>query len=452
MGVFSLASGSAAPSVSSLPGGTYPLTAQYSGDGTFAPSTSAPSPSITVNSEPSTTTLSVLTLDQNFNFIPSSGGPYGSFVYLRADVAGVSGQGVPKGNVAFMDGSNNFANLLLNSQGNTATPNFANAPNGGTPTGLFTLAVGSHSITADYAGDPSFQASNSSAVNVTITQASTTTAVTSTGASQGSTLTATVNTTSGGTPPSGTVTFFVNSAQVGTPVSVTGVPALTSQTGTLQGAQASASYTDSALANGSYTVKATYNGDSNYLTSTSTGTPVSQQSDFAFSEGNNTIAIAQPGGNGTLTLTITALDGYNGTINFSSSSCSGLPVGATCGFSAASVTGSGTTILTVSTTAAATAQFTPRTRYRGWWIASTAGGLACVFLLGGCSRRRGSARLLTLVLCALLVTGMGCGGGSNSPPPPPPPPTPTPTGTSNVVVTASSGTLKHTVTFLLNVQ
>jgi hypothetical protein len=236
-GVFSLAAGSVSSSISDLPGGTYTLTAQYSGDGTFAPSTSAPSPSITVTSEPSTTTLSAQTLDQNFNFIPFTGGSYGSFVYLRADVAGQSKQGTPTGSVSFMDGTTSLGSYVLNSQGNTATPNFENAPNGGAPTGLYTLAPGAHSITGDYGGDLSFQASNSSPVSLTITQASTTTAVSAAGAAQGSMLTATVNTGSGGTPPTGTVTFYVNGNVVGAPVAASPVPALTSLTGTLLGAQ-----------------------------------------------------------------------------------------------------------------------------------------------------------------------------------------------------------------------
>jgi subtilase family serine protease len=459
VGVFPLTNGSATPTLSSLPGGnSYNLVAQYSGDGTFAPSTSAPSASITVSAEASVTNLSAQTLNQSFQFIPFSSGPYGSFVYLRADVAGVSGKGIATGNVTFTDtnaADPNLGTFALNSQGNTATPNFENAPNGGTPTGLFTLAVGSHLIVANYNGDASFKTSSSSPpASLTITQASTTTAVTAAGAPKGSTFSATVNTSSGGTPPSGTLTFSVNGAQVGSPITVSPVPALTSQTGTLQGAQATATFNDSTLANGSYTVKAAYSGDTNYTASTSGAVSVNQKNDFSISAGTNpSINITSPENGGTLTLTITALDGYTGTINFTSSSCSGLPADASCSFSPASVTGSGTTVLTVSTTAATAHLLRPILRPT-WWLASLGSGLAGVFLLGGYSRRgRGTTNILTLVLCALLITGMGCGGGSsNNTPPPPPSSTPTPAGTSNVVVTATSGSLTHTVTLTLNVQ
>lgn len=356
----------------------------------------------------------------------------------------------------FLDGNSSLGNYLLNSQGNTATPNFLNSPNGGTPTGLYTLTPGAHSITASYAGDPSFQASTSSPANLTITQASTTTAVSAAGAARGSALTATVNTGSGGTPPGGTVTFFVNGNAVGAPISVSAVPALTSQTGTLVGAQGIASYTDAALANGTYSVKASYSGDTNYVASTSATTSINQQSDFSFSGGSNpAITITAPGSTGTLALTITALDGYSGTINFTSSSCSGLPVGASCSFNPASVKGSGTTTLTVNTTGT-TAKLTPIHRHN-FRLASTGMGLVCIFLVGRCSTRRRTAIVLTLVLSAFLVTGMGCGGGSNgggtsSSSTAPPPSTPTPAGTSNVTVTATSGSLTHNVTFTLTVQ
>jgi hypothetical protein len=458
VGVFPLAANATAnQAISFLPGGTYALTAKYSGDGTFAPSPlSANSPMITVSAESSKTALSALSLNQNFNFVPFSSGPYGSFVYLRADVAGQSGEGIPTGQLSFMDGANLIGFYFLNSAGNTETPNFLNSPNGATPTGLYTLAPGAHTITADYQGDYSFAPSVSSAVNLTITQAATSSAVSTAAAAHGSLLSATINSNSGGTPPSGTMTFFVNGTQVGTPVTVHGVPALTTETGKLQGAQATASYADSALNNGSYAVTGTYSGDSNYLTSTSSSTKLTQQSDFELSAGSKpAISIQSPGDSGSLTLTITVLDGYNGTINFTSSSCTGLPAGAKCTFKPPSVTGGGSTVLTVTTTAAA-GQLMPPVRRPLWWVATTGVGIAGLFLVGGCSRRRFET-VLALALYTFSITAIGCGGGSNGngttpTTPTPPPPTATAAGTSNVVVTATSGTLVHTVSFRLTVE
>ena len=147
-----LAGGTAAFSTQILPGGgPYCVWAHYAGDQTYAPSDSN-TKMVTVTPEPSTTAVSVLTGDQSGNPITFTGGPFGSFVYLRADVAGQSGQGVPTGSVTFNDsfgpipGGGAFA---LNSEGNTATPN-----------GVVSFDTGTHTISATYAGDSSFNSSS----------------------------------------------------------------------------------------------------------------------------------------------------------------------------------------------------------------------------------------------------------------------------------------------------
>jgi len=146
-----LINGAAAFSTNILPGGTtYCVAAQYGGDATYAPSYSNPV-MVTVNPEPSATTVSVLTANQNGQSIPFSGGPFGSFVYLRADVAGQSGYGVPTGTVTFTDSFGAIpggATFALNSQGNTANPN-----------GVLNFDAGTHTISASYSGDPSFNPS-----------------------------------------------------------------------------------------------------------------------------------------------------------------------------------------------------------------------------------------------------------------------------------------------------
>lgn len=151
LGFWTLSGGSISTTTSALPGGNYLLTARYAGDQTYAPSISAGSPYITVNREASTTTLSVVTFDANGNQLNFTGGPFGSFVYLRADVAGVSGKGIPTGGVTFFDGGSPISggSLPLNSEGNTATPN-----------GIVNFDTGTHTITASYTGDASFSPSN----------------------------------------------------------------------------------------------------------------------------------------------------------------------------------------------------------------------------------------------------------------------------------------------------
>jgi subtilase family serine protease len=153
IGPFPLSGGTVSSTTTALPGGTYNVVADYAGDTTYAPSASALSSALNVTPEASTTTVSVLTADQNGQPIPFTSGPFGSFVYLRADVAGQSGQGFATGSVTFTDsfgtipGGSTFA---LNGQGNTATPN-----------GVFSFDTGTHTISASYGGDGSFNASSS---------------------------------------------------------------------------------------------------------------------------------------------------------------------------------------------------------------------------------------------------------------------------------------------------
>jgi hypothetical protein len=157
-----LTNGSAVFSTHILPGGgPYCVWAHYAGDSTYAPSDSN-ALQVTVNPELSTTTVSVITANSSGQPIPFTGGPFGSFVYVRADVSGQSGYGAPTGTVTFTDtfgaipGGNTFT---LNSEGNTANPN-----------GVFIFDTGTHSITANYSGDPSFSPSTSAPpVTFTIT-------------------------------------------------------------------------------------------------------------------------------------------------------------------------------------------------------------------------------------------------------------------------------------------
>jgi hypothetical protein len=150
-GFFTLdATGKVASSTSLLPGGNYNVMAHYAGDATYAPSESTPV-LVTVSAENSTVTETLLAYDQNGNSLPLNNVPFGSFVYLRADVQGVSGHGVPTGTVTFADsfpgaipGGSSFP---LNSQGNTASPNGV------------AFDAGTHNITASYLGDNSFNPS-----------------------------------------------------------------------------------------------------------------------------------------------------------------------------------------------------------------------------------------------------------------------------------------------------
>ena len=128
-GNFMLANGSVSATTSLLPGGSYTVTAHYAGDGTYAASDSSPGVPVTVNSEPSTTTLQAFTLDQHGNVVPFTTGTYGaSVVYLRTSVTGKFGQGEPTGTVNLTQTLNGTTTNLpgnpypLNSEAYTLTP------------------------------------------------------------------------------------------------------------------------------------------------------------------------------------------------------------------------------------------------------------------------------------------------------------------------------------------
>jgi subtilase family serine protease len=243
-----------------LPGGISLVTAAYFGDGTFAHSDSEPVPVI-VLPEPSTTTTSLFTLNLNTGATPAfSSGPYGSLLFVRADVAGRSGFGFASGSVTFTDNGRGLPGgsvLRLNSEGNTENVN-----------SIDTFSVGKHLIEAVYSGDESFLPSIAPIVRFTITQAPTQTAVTSSvpSAAAGTTitLTATVSTSSFGNPPTGKVLFSILGQKLGAVV-VTG--SSDPNTGL---ASATASISVSSLPVGTDAVTATYDGDANYVGSSGT--------------------------------------------------------------------------------------------------------------------------------------------------------------------------------------
>ena len=238
----------------SLPGGQSTVIARYGGDPTFAHSESN-SQTVFVSPEPSATTISFFALDPaNSNTIPFSGGPYGSIVFLRADVAGQSGFGIATGKVNITDNNQPVPGNLfaLNSQGNTLTPN-----------AIDTFPVGSHTIRANYLGDPSFLPSFAPSMTFVITKAPTETTLSAKPLTAVKnalvTITASIATVSFGNQPTGTVTFFAGRTPLGPPVPI--AAATDPNTGEVS---ATASISTTNLPVGSDSVTAVYSGDPNY--------------------------------------------------------------------------------------------------------------------------------------------------------------------------------------------
>ena len=214
-------------------------------------------------------------------------------------------------------------------------------------------------------------------------------------------------------------------------------------TGTLNSSGV-ATLTSSTLAGASYSITATYGGDTNFTGSSSSAVPYVIQ-DFKVVPNPTTVTVTAPGQSGMTTLTITPLGGFSQTISYS---CTGLPSEATCTFAAASAT---TETLTIATAApSARLDRIPLGRRRTLFYALLLPGfLGLVVSAGNRKRTWRGLRLLSLIaVLALFTLSMpACGGGSSTSGNPG-----TPAGTSTVTVTATAGSLSHPVPITLTVQ
>jgi subtilase family serine protease len=245
------------------------------------------------------------------------------------------------------------------------------------------------------------------------------------------TLTATVKPSSTSTKtPTGTVTFA--DAKLGK-----------LGTGTLNSSGV-ATLISSTLAGASYSITATYGGDTNFSGSTSSPAPYDVQ-DFTIAANPTTVTVTAPGQSGTTTLTITPLGGFSQTVTYT---CTGLPSEATCTFPTAATGG----ILTITTTApSAKMDKGPLGRSRTLFYALLLPGFLGLVISAG-SRKRTLRRMRLLGFIAVLALSTfsmpACGGGSSSGPSNPG----TPAGTSTVTVTATAGSISHNAKITLTIQ
>jgi Bacterial Ig-like domain (group 3)/FG-GAP-like repeat len=264
------------------------------------------------------------------------------------------------------------------------------------------------------------------------------------------TFTATVAGPSGNTTvPTGTVTFMEGTTTLGTgTLSATGV----------------ATYATTALPVGSNSITAVYGGDNNFSGSTSSAVTVTVNAvvvnpSFALSNtGNITASPGATSGN-TSTIGVTGSGGFGGAVALT---CAVSPVAAsdpaTCSLSPASVTISGTTAqtstLTVTTTAAASAQRVDPKAGGTRWYATAGATLACILFFGIPAHRRswrsllGMLILLTCMSTMLVSCGGGGGGGGGSTPADPG----TTAGAYTVTVTGTAGSNIKTTTVALTVN
>jgi Bacterial Ig-like domain (group 3)/Beta-propeller repeat/Planctomycete extracellular len=213
--------------------GTDYLRAVYSGSDVFGERNSSRLTEVVTGNQADTIALKSST----------SSSVYSQSVTFTATVKAISGSVVPTGTVAFMDGNTVLGTASLTSSG-VATYS------------TLSLSVGSHTITAVYAGDTTFATNTSAAVSQKVKQASTKTTLVSSHASspfgQPVTFTATVNPVAPGSgTPTGTVTFMDGSTVLGTVTLING----------------KATFTTSTLTKGKHSITANYTGDIDFLAS-----------------------------------------------------------------------------------------------------------------------------------------------------------------------------------------
>jgi hypothetical protein len=271
---------------------------------------------------------------------------------------------------------------------------------------------------------------------LTITPASSSTAMSSSGSPSNLnalvTFTATVSSTAG--TPTGTVTFKDGTTLLGSGNVSNGAAQLST----------------SALTTGSHTITAAYSGDNNFSSSSSTFTQVvNPPADFslAASPGSATI---HDGQTATFTFTLTSQFGFSSQVNLS---CGQLPALAQCQFSPAALTGGNSaqmSTLTITTVAPSAVLPVPTIPRPGLplTLALYAASFGAMWLVLFAFRpRMRKTSLAMLVLAALAL--VGCGGGSMQIVHQPG----TPLGTSTVTVTATTtnGAISHAAPITLTV-
>ena len=388
-----------------LGAGNYNLTAQYSGDASYSPSTGTSSFTI---AKASTTTTA------GFAGTPVE---YGNQEQIAADVLTTSYGVAPTGTFQFsVDGQPVLAPQPVYESGgyNNANGNNNWAWADGQTTYTF-LTVGQHTLSATYSGDVNYGASASTAGTLSVTPAQTffTTygwnvpSETAT-IGQQTTAAATLFGSEHGAAPTGTITFYDNSTAISGTVTYSG-QAASGTVGSLLTATIPYTFTSA----GNHSLTASYSGDTNYLTSTTGGSnTVTVMGPFSASAG--AITVTSPGQSGTSVLTVTPNGGFTGTVTLSCTA----PTSAaetTCGFGSGS-SFAPTAQLTVAGAAATTNfQVTTTAQHQVALLSAwrSSGFILSVLLVVTLPRKRYRGAWILLLGGILVFGASSCGSGGS---------------------------------------
>jgi trimeric autotransporter adhesin len=294
---FTLSSGNYSGSVNFLPGGTYDIWGQYGGDSTNAASSSVSQKTqITVNPENSSIFFYLLNSASGTTGTTAATGtvPYGTQLILDAEAVPTTFYNTcnvsnppsscstttfsfPTGTIAFADNSTTINTAVINAEGDAEF----NAP----------FSIGTHSVTASYSGDNSYNKSTSSTISFTVAQA--TPAILLSASNETAATSAAIQLVGGQATVFNVLVENASNAAIeseygigavvpaATPtgsISVSGLPGGT-QTATLSAAVDGSDYFGAGVgaitipasaAAGTYTVTISYGGDTNYTSSTGT--------------------------------------------------------------------------------------------------------------------------------------------------------------------------------------
>ncbi len=318
---------------------------------------------------------------------------------ITVAVSGGSGKGTPTGSVTLAGGGFTSAAVTL-SGGTAAIP----IPAGSLATGTDTLTI---TYTPDTSGSATYNsATGSTSVTVTAQAKSASTLTVSPAAltitnAQTDAVSITVAGVSGQPTPTGTVTLANGSY---------------SAQQTLSGGATSITIPAGALSSGVDTLTATYSGDGTYTGSSATASVTVSQIVISVS----TPSAVSPGGATTASVALSAGSNYSGTMNVSCT-LSNSPTGAqslpTCSLSPTSVVitagGSGTTVMTVQTTAASNTALLAPSHMKFLEFGGSGTILAGLLLLGVPARRRRWMAMMVLLWGIVAASAIGCGGSSS---------------------------------------
>jgi Pro-kumamolisin, activation domain/Bacterial Ig-like domain (group 3) len=404
-GAFSLnSSGYAEDPPIQLSGGSHVLSASYSGDRSYNPSSS-------------TYSLTVIPAPMSFSFQISgtvvSGVPFQVLVTGNAQTQSGS---APTGAITFMDGSTPLGSpISVQGSGGANGPGFFFFTTLTIPTG------GAHSLSANYSGDSNYSPATYSYGSVLVLWQTTATITPSaTNINYGQTVTVTVTVTSPGKTPAmtGTFSFYGSYTPIQSPVT----PSLSTDSSGNQVLTATITTTPQ---NSEY-IQVNYSGDSNFASVGAASPFISVFiPDFSIPDATITVTAGQPQ---TVTVNVTPLTTTPSPVTFNPLPPGWLPPGMSLSFnpSTANLNGSPVPVDLILTTpapsggpvtAASLSQdrnsIFPLSRLI-WWTISLASAVATLFFLWTPASKLRCKLALFAATLFLLSFVLGCGGGGAS--------------------------------------